>query len=110
MGYIRHHAMVVTDGGYGEDINEAHKFATLCELNPTPIMHSPSNGYRSFFIPSDGSKEGWEQSHAGDENRARFKKFMRKRLPYIDWAEIAYGGDDGYCSVEDDCSKKDNES
>jgi len=104
MGYIKHHAMVIT--GYGEDdISEAHRFAYLCELNPSSIIDSPTNGFKTFFIPPDGSKEGWDASGIGDENRARFKKFLRRRKIYLDWAEIAYGGDDGECSVEDDCTK-----
>lgn len=104
MGFIKHHGMVIT--GYDDgDIAEAHRFAGLCELNPTPIMQSPSNGFKTFFVPPDGSKEGWEHSQLGDENRARFKKFLRRRQIYLDWAEITYGGDDGYCSVEDDCTK-----
>lgn len=48
MGFIKHHAMVIT--GYDDgDIAEAHRFAGLCELNPTPIMQSPSNGFKTFF-------------------------------------------------------------
>lgn len=106
MGYIRHHAMIITDCDL-ERIRDIHRFATLCSLNPTSIMDSPVNGYRTFFIPPDGSKEGWEPSNEGDEERKRFKQFIRKRHPYCDWTEISYGGDDGHSQVEDDCTKKD---
>lgn len=106
MGYIRHHAMIITDCDL-EKIRDIHRFATLCSLNPTSIMDSPVNGYRTFFIPPDGSKEGWEPSNEGDEERKRFKQFIRKRHPYCDWTEISYGGDDGHSQVEDDCTKKD---
>lgn len=107
MGVIKHHAIVVT--GYDmEDMKDTRRFAELCNLNPTPIMHSPVNGYKTFFIPPDGSKEGWGPSNDGDEERDRFKKFLRRRNKE-DWAEISYGGDDGYSKVEDDCSKKDPE-
>jgi hypothetical protein len=109
MGYVKHHAMIVTHWDRG-DINDAHRFATLTNLNPTPIVESPSNRYLSFFIPPDGSKEGWSQSNEGDEDRSRFKRFLRKRHMHMDWTEIAYGGDDVISSIEDDCSKKDNES
>lgn len=106
MGYIRHHAMIITDCDL-EKIRDIHRFATLCSLNPTSIMKSPVNGYRTFFIPPDGSKEGWETSNEADEERKRFKQFIRKRHPYCDWTEISYGGDDGHSQVEDDCTKKD---
>lgn len=106
MGYIRHHAMIITDCDL-ERIRDIHRFATLCSLNPTSIMDSTVNGYRTFFIPPDGSKEGWEPSNEGDEERKRFKQFIRKRHPYCDWTEISYGGDDGHSQVEDDCTKKD---
>ena len=106
MGFIRHHAMIITDCDL-EKIRDIHRFATLCSLNPTSIMDSPVNGYRTFFIPPDGSKEGWEPSNEGDEERKRFKQFIRKRHPYCDWTEISYGGDDGHSQVEDDCTKKD---
>jgi hypothetical protein len=106
MGYIRHHAMIITDCDL-ERIKDIHRFAELCNLNPTPIMESPVNGYDTFFIPPDGSKEGWEPSNEGDEERKRFKQFIRKRHPYCDWTEISYGGDDGHSQVEDDCTKKD---
>ena len=106
MGYIRHHAMIITDCDL-ERIKDIHRFAELCNLNPTPIMESPVNGYETFFIPPDGSKEGWEPSNEGDEERKRFKQFIRKRHPYCDWTEISYGGDDGHSQVEDDCTKKD---
>lgn len=106
MGYIRHHAMIITDCDL-EKIRDIHRFATLCSLNPTSIMDSPVNGYRTFFIPPDGSKEGWEPSNEGDEERKRFKQFIRKRHPYCDWTEISYGGCDGHSQVEDDCTKKD---
>lgn len=106
MGYIRHHAMIITDCD-SDRIEDIHRFAELCNLNPTPIMESPVNGYKTFFIPPDGSKEGWGPSNDGDEERKRFKQFLRKRHGYSDWTEISYGGDDGYSKVEDDCSKKD---
>lgn len=103
MGVIRHHAMIVT--GYDmEDMKATRRFAELCNLDPSPIMESHSNGYLTFFIPPDGSKEGWERSQEGDEERDRFKKFLRKRR-VEDWVELAYGGDMEVPIIEDDYSK-----
>lgn len=64
------------------------------------------NGYQTFLIPPDGSKEGWDPSNIGDEERKRLKTFMRKNHPYVDWTEITYGGDDGISKIEDDCTIK----
>ena len=36
-------------------------FPWVSEISPTAI-----NGYVSFFIPPDGSKEGWKESTEGD--------------------------------------------
>lgn len=108
MGYIRHHAIILTHYDRAE-IDDARRFAELCNLNPTPVSESPYNGYLTFFIPPDGSKEGWSQSNDGNEERKRLKQFIRKRHQYMDWTEISYGGDDGHSLVEDDCTKKDPE-
>lgn len=37
MGYIRHHAIVVTSYN-SKDIEDIHRFAELCNLNPTLVI------------------------------------------------------------------------
>lgn len=108
MGYIRHHAIVITSC-WPDEIKDIHQFADLCNLNPSSIIRSHVNGYESFFIPPDGSKEGWQESRNGDEERKRLKTFLRQRHPYADWSEISYGGDDSYSQIEDDCGRKPSE-
>ena len=95
MGVIVHNAIVVT-GGLDEDVKKAHKKATklfegLCEVSP--IMDSCINGYYSFFIPPDGSKEGWKESYDGDEAREKFIEWLNKEDRCLDYVEIQYGGD-----------------
>lgn len=107
MGYIRHHAIIVTHWDF-DKIVDMHRFATLCNLNPTRIMESHNN-FKTFFIPPDGSKEGWPDSNHADQERKRFKQFLRKRHNYADWTEISYGGDIGHSQIDDDCTKKDPE-
>lgn len=105
MGYMRHHAIVVT--GILRDltlssfprIEDAH--AEALELFPrvSPIVESEINGYGSFFIPPDGSKEGWAESSAGDGKRARFRVWLYSK-EYEDgsspfkWVEVQYGDDE----------------
>ena len=92
MGYMKHHAIVVT--GSEDEIQEAHLMACkifegISELTPVAI-----NGYQSFFIPPDGSKEGWEDSEMGDIHRNSFIDWLTKRGGAVKWVEVQYGDDD----------------
>ena len=79
---MRHHAIVVSSWSE-EDIKRAHSKAQ--EIFPwvSPISPPMTNGYASFFIPPDGSKEGWERSDFGDGERNQF----------IDWLDTQRYGD-----------------
>lgn len=96
MGFILHHAIVVTCWN-SKHIEQAHELAVSGGLNPTEITPAVVNGYRSFMIPPDGSKEGWEQSDEGDERRNVWIAAMyeMRHDNYCEWAELSYGLDDG---------------
>ena len=96
MGYMRHHVIVV--GGYNtDDVHAAHEAAVFhCGALVSPIVASHLNGYTSFFVAPDGSKEGWPESEQGDVSRAALKSVLRgwpAKGRYIDWVEVAYPGD-----------------
>jgi hypothetical protein len=108
MGYIRHHAIIVT--AYRRDDIEAARLKALeCfEGNRAvgdyrslvgPVMSSVVNSYHTLFIAPDGSKEGWPESDVGDNGRSRFIAWLDKQRwgdgssPFR-WAEIQYGDDD----------------
>lgn len=96
---MRHHAIVVT-GFRREDVDSAHKKAAtiFSDKQLTPVVDSYLNGYCSFAIMPDGSKEGWGDSDRGDENRDEFIKFLTGRTGknlFLDWAEIQFGDEDG---------------
>lgn len=98
MGRMRHHAIVVTSWSH-ERLAEVFAEAERLGCEPTPISAEQTNGYRSFLVPPDGSKEGWDTSDAGDNNRAALINFIRERFyidggTYIDWAEVQFGDDD----------------
>lgn len=97
MGYIRHHAIVVT--AYDDDeIKQAHDRATeLFEHLVTPIVKSGMNGYASFFVAPDGSKEGWERSNEYDLKRAELVAFVEGLG--LNFAELYYGDDNGDCRI-----------
>lgn len=108
MGYIRHHAIVVTDQ-LGDDIMEAHRQAQRIGLGVTPIADSEMNGTSSFLVVPDGSKEGWATSEEGDERRETFKRWLKAPPPpegdgpqfSLDWIEVQYGDDEGVSAITD---------
>ena len=107
MGYILHHAIIVTDW---DETRIPKAWAIAAELftsdKPTatghglcllsPIIRSPINGYQHFFIAPDGSKEGWAESDFFEAKRDEFLARLRALDPdgVPAWVEVAYGSDD----------------
>lgn len=98
MGYMRHHAIVVTGTDYQEAITKAHTAAAGIFPWISPLSPPTINGYRSFFVPPDGSKEGWEESDVGDAQRDAFMAYLLS-TGFADggslfaWVEVQYGDD-----------------
>lgn len=97
MGYMRHHAIVVTS--WDEKLaNKAHKKAVKLFPIVSEITKTAINGYRSFLVPPDGSKEGWEDSDRGDAARKKFNEYLES-LRYEDgstsiaWIEVQFADD-----------------
>lgn len=107
MGYMRHHAIVVTT--FVGDIEEAH--AKAVELFSSwggeradtgvvsEIVGSWINGYHSFFIAPDGSKEGREESENGDKARDEFIAWIEAEQRYLRYVEVQFADDDGVVKV-----------
>jgi len=113
MGYMSHHAIVVTCldqyrlvEARKRIIEEAGKIGRLYS-NPqstrnlvSKIVMSVSNGYGSFFIAPDGSKDGWSTSDDGDSIRDKAIKILDSykhddgSSPF-DWVEVQYGDEAG---------------
>jgi hypothetical protein len=99
MGYMRHHAIIVTS--FDADlVTQAHAKATGLGMLVTNITRDSVNGYQSFLAAPDGSKEGWDESDAGDARRAEFIDWLDSRRyeddsTSIDWVEVQYGDDNG---------------
>ena len=98
MGCMKHHAIIV----HSNDeilIKEAHEKAIELKINPSELLFTCVNGFRSFFIPTDGSKEEWAESNIGDQKRNLFMSYCNS-LKYEDGSnlitaiEIEYAGDD----------------
>ncbi len=106
MGYMKHHAIVVTHWETGK-VKEAHEKATEIFKSRfkkvfgisdgdlvSPIISGVVNSQDSFFIAPDGSKEGWEDSNAGNDARKEFLDWLQNSKDnYCDYVEIEFGGD-----------------
>ena len=102
MGYMRHHAIVVT-GFCNKDIKAARRQAKQLGMAVSKVVGPTVNGTVSFFIAPDGSKESWKESDTGDERRTAFKTWCREQSErYVDWAEVQYGDDNNYSALIDD--------
>lgn len=101
MGYIRHHAVVVT--AFSEEYAiKAAKAATDTNNTVSGPTASPVNGYWTIVIVPDRSKEGWKDSSDGDVYRAAIKCWLRSMGDYYEWVEVAYGHDDGKALITDE--------
>ncbi len=111
MGYIRHKALIVTgsdynDSDYNDAVSKCQHFAEKQYENTdvpkgvvTPI-YSGVNGYTSFAILPDGSKEWWDTSNDSDECvREIIKKIESYRdedgEPSIHYAYVQLYDDNG---------------
>lgn len=101
MGYVRHHAIVVT-GLRSQDIAAAREKAMDLGMAVSAPVGPTTNGTLSFLIAPDGSKEGWSESNDGNGRREAFKAWCRAHADcYIHWAEVQYGDDDGVSLLVD---------
>lgn len=99
MGYMRSHAIIVQDYGYGDWMEKAHAEAVRIFPWVSPLSDYAVNGIRSFFVPPDGSKEGWAESDDGDARRAEFLAWL-KGVKHNDgssplaWVEVQFADDE----------------
>lgn len=105
MGHVEHHAIVVTGApilflkGYEDrDIRVAHAKAESIFEVVGPLIKSNENGYCTFLIPPDGSKSGFVEDEAGDQQRTDFIDWADSTRDaegnlLFDWIEVCYGAD-----------------
>lgn len=109
MGYSIHHTISVTS--WNPDLlREAHAFAVSTGAPTSEIVPGKINGVASFLVAPDGSKEGWEESDAGDKRRAEIKTWLRSkayedRSTSLKWFEVAHP-EDGAPRVVDHQDRK----
>ena len=89
MGYMSHHAILVTHWKL-DDLSSLHNLAmSLFEEAVTPLTSAHINNYWPFAVMPDGSKEGWEESKAFDLKRNEF--IERLQRSNVAWCEVQYG-------------------
>jgi hypothetical protein len=93
MGRIKHDAIICA-ASQDSDLLLARDKAIALGLPVSGFVPSFINGYCSFLIGPDGSKEGWESSDEGESNRAQWIAWTREIDLAVDWAHVSYGGDD----------------
>ena len=97
---MRHHAIVVTS--FKKDaLGLALDYAASTGAQCSAIVPAKVNGYFSFFIAPDGSKEDWQHSNEGDNSRARVIEWLESNhsMGWFDWVEIEYGGYGGAAQI-----------
>ena len=113
MGYIRHNAMIVTGGNYEEakvKFNMVYQKATeLFGYLVSEVISAKTNGYHSFFIAPDGSKENRDISDEYDKKRKQLANFINS-LAYDDGSNgvsfVDVGFDEDFCTKIDRQNKK----
>jgi hypothetical protein len=90
MGYMRHHAIVVT--GNGKHLEAAHDRAVQLGMTVSAVERSDTNCVESFCVFPDGSKEGWERSDEGDSQRDALISGLSRE--WLQWVEVQYGDDE----------------
>jgi hypothetical protein len=101
MGYMRHHAVVVSSFRK-EYAEEARQKAVELGMSVSELLGPVVNGYHSFFVGTDGSKEGWNDSNDGDKKRdalAAYLDSMRDNNRWAEWIEVQYGDDEGESAI-----------
>ncbi len=115
MGYMRHHTIVVTGMPYEWDerlsIKTVYEKAKSIFKWVSPLSPVMRNGFISFFIPPDGSKEGWSESIEGDAEREKFIQYLESIIyedgsSPVDWVVVQFGDDELETKVVRDSDEK----
>ena len=100
MGNINHNAIVITGWNHNE-VQEAQVKAVellypICATEKalvSEIVYGEVNGYSSFFIAPDGSKEGWELTKELNSARLQILDYVKNNLRSCDYTHVVFGGD-----------------
>lgn len=98
MGYMRHHAIIVSSCA-DDGIKRAYGLAKeLFGDLVTNIVGPVINGYSSFAVLPDGSKEFWADSDSYDLKRAELISGL-KDCWLVEWVELSFADEDGPAKI-----------
>lgn len=108
MGYFKHEAVIVTgfDEGRVKVVHEkavdVFQQASL-SLCVSDMTLSRANGFASFAIFPDGSKEGWDTSDAGETCRQEFIEWLKHNSHQypVYWVLLVVGDEQGPPRITD---------
>lgn len=98
MGYMVHHTIVVSSC-IDDLLDKAYsKAQEIFGDQVSNVVESKINGYRSFFIAPDGSKDGWKDSDAGNMRRDEFVAWLDEQRyedgsTSLGWVEVQFNDD-----------------
>lgn len=109
MGYIKHQAVIAVVIDDSSDVDQLRR--QLAELIDKPFISSaeqllvgptPSlvNGYVTYALLPDGSKEGWSTSDLGDRARQIFIDHFRALGSYSQVIEVSFDEDSVTSAVD----------
>jgi hypothetical protein len=103
MGYIKHNAIIVTSWE-PVAVEQARAKSEELGMVVSAVVKSRVNDYGSILVAPDGSKEGWEDSAAGDAQRAALRAWLNSQRyedgsSSIEWCEVSYGSDDAGAEI-----------
>lgn len=110
MGYIRHDAVIVLVAQ--EETAPLLAFLKSLDEKDRLMFAGPihgANGYVSFFMAPDGSKEGWDTSNHFDCIRQRFIETAESRCASASVVAIQFGGDNRQTRIVFTTDYQDNE-
>lgn len=115
MSYMRHHAIIVTsfmrkkEGRQSITLEDARDRAVAAftidgQCLVSEIVDGAANGYGSFMIAPDGSKEGWPTSDDAEHARDAFIEWLDAQRfedgsSLFCWVEVQFGDDKGETKV-----------
>jgi hypothetical protein len=99
MGMFKHHTIIVTGWSRKATKRARRRARRLFYELVSKIVESPLNGFWTFIIAPDGSKEEWDESFAYDRRRAAYVAWLSRHAhdgsSLLDWVEIQYGDEYG---------------
>lgn len=112
MGYTKHHAIVVSSWD-ADLLKSARVAAVALDLCVSNSVDGTANGYASFLVAPDGSKEGWASSDKGDDRRGEFIEFLKGKSfedgsTALAWVELSFNDDYGPPQVLRESTKDNN--